>query len=197
MSLIIPTVFFFLLNFSFAQIDIKQEFDDLNSLSEANNVYYNSLNYQRETCEGTKGYYNDTCYSTENPLSIYTFVPFNDGISPSSCGTNQIFTELDEDKNLLSTPQCANKIFDFTISGPYTPSDYEGQDLSIRYNDEYLYTFTTEEYDYYNYSCLKGKFERACDFLANLYALSLYSNNNIEVQIIDKLDDLLHENFIL
>ena len=99
--------------------------------------------------------------------------------------------------NLVETPQCANKKFDFTIDGDYTPSTYSGGDLSIRYNDEYLYTFTNEEYDYYRYSCLNGKSERSCDFLANLYALSLYSNNNIEVVIINELNDLLRTNYIL
>lgn len=194
MSLIIPTIFFFLLNFSFSQtisLDIECE-----NAQEGTN-YYNSLEYNCAICEGIKGYHNDICYSNQNTKSIYTFE--NIFLPESPCETNQFFTELDEDKNLLENRQCANKNFNFdNITGNYTLSDYQDADLSIRYEDEFLYTFSSsKEYDYYRYSCLNGKFERSCDFMANLYALSLYSNNNIEVAIINELNDLLHENLIL
>lgn len=197
MSLIFPIIFSFLLNFSFAQGDIQIEFNNTNC--EGTNSYYNSLEYQCRVCNGTKGYYSDTCYSIENPRSIYTFNTFQNIIL--NCKYDEVFSELDEDQNLLETPQCSNKIFNFTditVNGNYTPITYEGGDLSIRYNDEFLYTFnSSEEYNYYRYSCLNGKSERSCDFMANLYALSLYSNNNIEVQIINALNDLLHDKSIL
>lgn len=197
MSLIIPTIFFLLLNFSFTQNDIKKEFDDLNSLIEANNLYYNSLEYQTKDCVGTKGYYNDTCYSTENPRSIYTF---ND-ISPSSCGTNQFFTELDEDQNLLSNPQCVNKNFNFSDKD----SSFETQEISEGSDSTYitanafrLYQYDKDIFNYYYYSCLSGGFERSCDFVANLYALSLYSNSyNKFFTILHELNDKLREGNIL
>ena len=77
MSLIIPTIFFFLLNFSFTQITNL----DLNCNE---GEYYNSLNYECSACSGIIGIYNDTCYSGTNAKSIYTF----EDITTQSCGTN-------------------------------------------------------------------------------------------------------------
>ena len=52
------------------------------------------------------------------------------------------------------------------------------------------------QYKYYYSSCLNGNFERACDFAANLCALSLYSNTDF-CEIIDSLDRNLRANGIL
>ena len=189
MFLIISSIFLFLLHYSFAQ-DRQIQFDT-NCPNDGNNLYYyNSLEYQCQTCGGIKGIDKDICYK-EN-ISIYTF----NSINLNTCGNNEVFTELDEDQYLLESPVCANKIFDFNDmnNGTYPPLGIPREDLSI----EYLYTFRDpREYDYYYYSCLQGKFNRSCDFMANLYSLSLYSNNNIAARIINELNDLLHKEGIL
>ena len=193
MFLIISLIFLFLLHYSFAQ-DRQIQFD-INCTSDGNNLYYyNSLEYQCQTCGGIKGIYGDICYK-EN-ISIYTF----NSINLNTCGNNEVFTELDEDQYLLESPVCANTIFDFNDmnNGTYPSLDIRPEDLSIRIDSEYLYVFSSSrEYDYYYYSCLQGKFNRSCDFMANLYSLSLYSNNNIVARIINDLNDLLHKEGIL
>ena len=193
MFLIISSIFLCLLHYSFAQ-DRQIQFD-INCTSDGNNLYYyNSLEYQCQTCGGTKGIDKDICYK-EN-ISIYTF----NSINLNTCGNNEVFTELDEDQYLLESPVCANTIFDFNDmnNGTYPSLDIRPEDLSIRIDSEYLYVFSSSrEYDYYYYSCLQGKFNRSCDFMANLYSLSLYSNNNIVARIINDLNDLLHKEGIL
>ena len=59
-----------------------------------------------------------------------------------------------------------------------------------------LYSYDDAQYKYYYSSCLNGNFERACDFAANLCALSLYSNTDF-CEIIDSLDRNLRANGIL
>lgn len=193
MFLIISSIFLCLLHYSFAQ-DRQIQFD-INCTSDGNNLYYyNSLEYQCQTCGGIKGIYGDICYK-EN-ISIYTF----NSINLNTCGNNEVFTELDEDQYLLESPVCANTIFDFNDmnNGTYPSFKIADEDLSIRIDSEYLYVFSSSrEYDYYYYSCLQGKFNRSCDFMANLYSLSLYSNNNIVARIINDLNDLLHKEGIL
>ena len=194
MFLIISLIFLFLLHYSFAQ-DRQIQFD-INCTSDGNNLYYyNSLEYQCQTCGGIKGIDKDICYK-EN-ISIYTF----NSINLNTCGNNEVFTELDEDQYLLESPVCANTIFDFNDmnNGTYPPLDNDNpNDRFIKKDNEELYVFSSSrEYDYYYYSCLQGKFNRSCDFMANLYSLSLYSNNNIVARIINDLNDLLHKEGIL
>ena len=193
MFLIISSIFLCLLHYSFAQ-DRQIQFD-INCPNDGNNLYYyNSLEYQCQTCGGIKGIDKDICYK-EN-ISIYTF----NSINLNTCGNNEVFTELDEDQYLLESPVCANTIFDFNDmnNGTYPSFKIADEDLSIRIDSEYLYVFSSSrEYDYYYYSCLQGKFNRSCDFMANLYSLSLYSNNNIVARIINDLNDLLHKEGIL
>ena len=191
MFLIVSSIFLFLLHYSFAQ-DRQIQFD-INCPNDGNKYYYNSLEYQCQTCEGTKGYYGDTCY--KDSISIYTF----DGINLTPCGNDEVLTELDEDRYLLESPVCAKESSDFTdIDDGTYPQIGNREDLIIRMNSENLYVFRdSKEYDYYYYSCLEGKFSRSCDFIANLYSLSLYSNNNILDRIINNLNDLLHKERIL
>ena len=188
MSLIFSTFFFFLLNYSFEQsIDF-----DINCTHQTGNNYYNSLKYECTTCSGTKGYYSDTCYSSPNTKSIYTF----EDITLNTCGDNQVFTELDEDQNLLAQPECANKDFNYDIDSHLVEEEISDGSITVD-NNVVIYSYDKKIYNYYYHSCLVGGFERSCDFVANYFVLTLYSSNNAFFNILTELDKKLHENQIL
>ena len=71
-------------------------------------------------------------------------------------------------------------------------------DISISTGTKVIFVCPRKEYQYYYYSCLRGKYERACDYAANLCSLSLYSiNNNQFCNIITELNTYLHNQKIL
>ena len=197
MSLIYFLFFFFLLNYSLVQsITMNTTCRD--------DQYYNSLDYSCSTCDGQKGI--NVCYSNKaDRISIYTFNRINNTIK---CVREKVLTELDGNRRLLKEPVCANKTFNYTdINNSYishgTTSDSADISLPSTYNgrNEYIYKYEENEFNYYNKSCIDGKNERACDYLANLCSLSLYNdrsnNDKIPCEAIKKLDTLLHNNHIL
>lgn len=197
MSLINFLFFFFLLNYSLVQ-SIR-----MNTTCEYDR-YYDSLNYECTQCiNGVKGI--NVCYSNTERISIYTFNKIDENIK---CDNEKVLTELDGNRRLLTEPVCANKTFNYTdINNSYishgTTSDSADISLPSTYNgrNEYIYKYEENEFNYYNKSCIDGKNERACDYLANLCSLSLYNdrsnNDKIPCEAIKILDTLLHNNHIL
>ena len=124
-----------------------------------------------------KQYYNSLIYKCETCDNIHLNICYHENISvytfdklkkAPNCSNSEIFTELDGNRNLLQEPQCVNDTFDYSES------------------------------IYYNHSCINGSYERACDYSANLCALSLYNyNNNPFCDIIKLLDSKLHNYRIL
>ena len=159
---------------------------------------YDSLQYVCNTACSKKGY--NTCYSETDPISIYTF----DSITLPSPDCNddkgEIITELSGDRKLLVSPQCAKDEFDYSDvdKTKYTITTGNPIPLSATIANNIIY-YKPEELSYYTYACLDGKYERACDYAANICALTLYytTNNNPFCQIIDNLDSILDKEGIL
>ena len=190
MSLNFFTIFFFLLNLYYCQ---NIEFDI--NCDDDERQYYNSLKYQCDNCNGKKSIYNDICYY--DGLSIYTFDAINN-FNPEIC-QDGIFTELDVEKKLLLEPQCASNNFNFNDVNSIAITSESNSQTAINSpitSSDTLYSYDDAQYKYYYSSCLNGNFERACDFAANLCALSLYSNTDF-CEIIDSLDRNLRANGIL
>ena len=167
MSLIFIFIFLFLLSFS-KEIEIQTDCPS--------NQHYNSLNYKCESYRGKKGF--KTIYSNDNPISIYTFNP----LSRPPCNGEDILTELDGNGNLLQNAQCANNQFNFDdIDSTYRIYTDNPQTIHTPIN---------------THSCIDGKYERACDFAANLCTLTLYENNGF-CDIVNDLSKFLNNQNIL
>ena len=192
MSLIIYFFFFFILNYSLV-LNI-----DTNTNCE-NGRYYNSMEYKCEDCNGEKGI--NICYSNTNRISIYTFKTINEKIR---CNNGDVLTELDGNRKLLKEPVCANQTFNYNdINNSYISHSPSGNIYLSIENGRIIDRYEEDEFNYYNKSCLDGKNERACDYAANLCALSLYydinrDNNNVNFcGIVKDLDTILHNEGIL
>jgi hypothetical protein len=60
----------------------------------------------------------------------------------------------------------------------YSDINSPTDDIIISTGTKVIFACPKKEYQYYYYSCLRGKYERACDYAANLCSLSLYASNN-------------------
>ena len=189
MSLNFFTILFFLLNFYHSQnieFDINCDDDEYQ--------YYNSLEYECQPCNGIKGISNDICYN--EGLSIYTFTQ----IEIQECDPDEVFTELDVNKNLLLEPQCVSTIFNFDDVDPGIFDDvpaFSDSSINIPIDQGEIYDYKGNEIKYYYSSCLKGKYEPSCDFFANLCTLSLYYSSVFCDFINNELNSMLRENGIL
>ena len=182
MSLIIYSIFIFLYNSYFVQsIDIPPCRDK---------QYYNSLIYKCETCDNI---HLNICYH-EN-ISVYTFDKLK---KAPNCSNSEIFTELDGNRNLLQEPQCVNDTFDYSdVDLQYKKGSPNGN-IETTLGTGGIFYFDNNRSIYYKHSCINGSYERACDYSANLCALSLYNyNNNPFCDIIKLLDSKLHNYRIL
>lgn len=187
--LITKIIFFFIFILEFTkQIDFNRDCGE---------KVYNSLTYTCTEEDCAKKGINDICYSSP-PISVYTFDQYTDDIT---CINDRIITELSGDGKLLQKPECAKpNEFDYSsVEAQYSSIDSESSNYksfspSITKG---IFEYTDKEYSYYYYSCLDGKYERACDYAANLCALSLYMINNQFCQIITNLDLELHNHKIL
>lgn len=181
--LIINNIFFLLFILDFTkEIDFNKDCDN----------YYDSLNYKCEDKVCSKKGIKNICYSS-SPKSIYTFE------NKDNIDCNGIITELSGDGKLLNTLQCNNNEFDYSnVDGRYSSIDQESTELKpISNSFSALFQYTEKEYQYYKHSCIGGKYERACDYAANLCALTLYDSNNKFCEIINQLDQELFKNDIL
>lgn len=183
MSLIFIFIFLFLLSFS-KEIEIQMDCPS--------NQHYNSLNYKCESYRGKKGF--KTIYSNDNPISIYTFNP----LSRPPCNGEDILTELDGNGNLLQNAQCANNQFNFDdIDSTYRIYTDNPQTIHTPINTGWnIYYYGQKEINYYRHSCIDGKYERACDFAANLCTLTLHENNGF-CDIVNDLSKILNNQNIL
>ena len=180
--LIINNIFFILFILDFTkEIDFNKDCDN----------YYDSLNYKCEDRVCSKKGIKNICYSS-SPKSIYTFE------NKDNIDCNGIITELSGDGKLLNTLQCNNNEFDYSnVDGRYSSIDQESTELKpISNSFSALFQYTEKEYQYYKHSCIGGKYERACDYAANLCALTLYDSNNKFCEIINQLDQELFKNDI-
>ena len=187
MSLIFIFIFLFLLSFS-KEIEIQTDCPS--------NQHYNSLNYKCESDRGRKGFKTIYSYSYDNPISIYTFNPL---LAPlSNCGNGEMLTELDGNGNLLERAQCANNQFNFDdIDSTYRIYTDNPQTIHTPINTGWnIYYYGQKEINYYRHSCIDGKYERACDFAANLCTLTLYENNGF-CDIVNDLSKILNNQNIL
>ena len=116
------------------------------------NQHYNSLNYKCESYRGKKGF---------------------------KSNGEDILTELDGNGNLLQNAQCANNQFNFDdIDNSYRIYTDNPQTIHTPINTGWnIYIYGQKEINYYKHSCIDGKYERACDFAANLCTLTLHENN--------------------
>ena len=179
--LIINNIFFILFILDFTkQIDFNKDCE----------YYYDSLNYKCEDWVCPKKGIKNICYSP-NPISIYTF-------EYKTIDCDGIITELSGDGKLLETPQCNNEEFNYSdVEQKYLNLDETQKQISTRFL-RVLFQYTEKEYQYYNNSCIDGKYERACDYAANLCALTLYyMSKNPFCDTITQLDQELHKLDIL
>lgn len=177
--LIINFIFLFLCKICLTSVDFDCD----------EKFYYDSLNYSCKECEGYK--YLNVCYSSSNEVSIYDFQP----IIISCENDDDIFTELDGNGRLLDIPQCVSKNINYSDVNPKYTITISPNPLPIDTTSEMSNTiFYYEEHilSYYNYSCLNGSYDRACDYSANLCALSLYNARNPFCNIISDLNNKLN-----
>jgi len=162
--LIINNIFFILFILDFTkEIDFNKDCDN----------YYDSLNYKCEDRVCSKKGIKNICYSS-SPKSIYTFEDNNNIVD-----CDGIITELSGDGKLLQTPQCNNNEFNYLdVDDMYSDINTLTDDITISTGTKVIFVCPRKEYQYYYYSCLRGKYERACDYAANLCSLSLYASNN-------------------
>ena len=191
LSLII--IYFSLFIQIFSQIRFNTTCDDSDTI-------YNSLTYNCDSpqCPNSKGQY--VCYG-DNPISIFTF---NSSGRAISCKENQVVTEIDGDGNILNELVCADK--EFSYDDVYDDGNYNyrtqinqvGTTLSFTVNilqggntlNIQLNNFNRE---YYRLSCINGRFEKSCDYIANLCTLSMYDYDNWPCRIITNLESDLND----
>ena len=186
MITMLPLIIFYFSFFIFSQsIEFNTTCD--------NNRVYDSLKYECESCNGRKGL--GVCYNSG--ISIFNFSRKN----IQSC-SNGIYTEVDGDGNILEEITCATKEFDYTdVHSRYKSNIGSSDTITLTINIEQgsnPIVLNLNEYNlnYYRLSCLNGKYEKSCDFLANLYTLSMYSDNTY-YNIIYELDGILNQEHLL
>ena len=174
---------FYIANFSFF---IKS---DCSSIKDFNpnifcpvNYYYNTIDCICEDCP-SKLINDNNCYSN-NPKSLY-FLDFIDNstlpdLQINKC-PNGLLTELDDTGNWLGRLDCVNT--SIIYNSPYQNNIQEtftftffysnGQKENIQIHDNHL------NINYYYDSCIRGYYEKSCQYLANLCVMTIYSNNEI------------------
>lgn len=191
MNLLIQFLIYYIINFSFI---IKSDCSQTrNDISCPDNSYYDSLNCTCKEC--TSGKINENiCYNSQIPKSIYGFVDLKD---IEECKDGKL-TELDDqglwsrylmcaktsipllDEDQASKVQISpNDIFSFQF---YMLSSPNKLDSGISTSIPLTSGLGIQEIQYYTYSCIYGFYEKSCNFLINLCALSMYSSSNVFCQ---------------
>ena len=170
--------FFYLVNIGF-----KIKADDYNKnikIDCDSNQYFYSINYTCLPCE-SGNLFNNICYSATKKKSIYGL---NISNPEKNCNKDEILTELDEEGKHLGDFMCAKTIQEYS-GGNSSPieTDYSfppyidikrpergvSQPLTFRLRNSDI-----PNINYTNDSCEKGLYEKSCQYLANLCALSMY-----------------------
>lgn len=187
MNLLILFLIYYIINFSFI---IKSDCSQTtNNILCPDNNYYNSINCTCERCESEKINEN-ICYSS-SPKSIYSKGDLGNGIDKCNDGK---LTELDDQGLWIGNLMCA------TLSIPSLDEEQEKK-VSITPNDNFIFQFymlsspnkldsgistsipintrlvNDDEIEYYAYSCIYGFYEKSCNYLINLCALSMYTSS--------------------
>ena len=161
--------------------------------------YYNTIYNTCPRCE--KKVYNNICYSSP-PKSIYGF----DGLrstSDSCTNNNDYFTELDEEGKYSGELNCRSSKISGSYSGPsygtirvrfsfYYLDNIRSRQPRLLTHDFDLKDFDLVEINYFNYtyeSCLKGVYEKSCQYLINLCVLNMYSESIIYCRIIGEFEN--------
>lgn len=165
---------------------------------------YNSIEYKCEPCSSKKKNHNNICYSN-NPKSLYK----NENLDcPDRNCDNCIgkLTELDNEGNWLGYLMCANtdvnineipssvlnidtKEFEIKI---YLLSDPLAENPTMATSSITINNVISDSNDnylisYYYYACRAGKYEKACNLIANFCVLSLYNPDNGFCKLINEL----------
>jgi hypothetical protein len=171
--------FFYLVNIGF-----KIKADDYNKIININcgeNYYFYSINHTCLNCSLGK-VYDNICYSGKK--SIYG-LPIES--LRENCTEDEILTELDEEGKHLGQFMCAKKKQDYPdgdeqIDNTFNLYYYQdirrpesGASQSFRFG---LREFERSEINYADGSCKEGQYEKSCQYLANLCALSMYDSQS-------------------
>lgn len=186
MNLLIQFLIYYIINFSFI---IKSECSQTrNDISCPDNSYYDSFHCNCEECT-SRNINENICYSS-TPKSIYGKVDLGKNIE---CNDEKL-TELDDQGLWSGYLMCAktsiptldddqrdkvqispNDIFSFQFYMLNSPNKLNsGISTPIPLNSG----FDIPEIQYYTYSCIYGFYEKSCNYLINLCALSMYSSSN-------------------
>ena len=170
--------FFYLVNIGF-----KIKADDYNKnikIDCGSNQYFYSINYTCLPCE-PGNLFNNICYSATKKKSIYGL---NISNPEKNCNTDEILTELDEEGKHLGKFMCAKKIQDYPgVSSPNIEIDYSFPPyIDIKrpergVSQPLTFRLSIPNINYTLDSCEIGLYEKSCQYLANLCALSMYNKD--------------------
>ena len=174
---------FYIANFSFFIKSDCSSIKDFNpNISCPVNYYYNTIDCKCDVCPSDL--INDNnCYS-DPPKSLY-FPDFNDNSTLSDLITkkcpNGKLTELDDEGNWLGKLECVNTSIIYnspyqnniqdTFTFTFFYSNGQKENIQIHGNNFNI--------NYYYDSCIRGYYEKSCQYLANLCVMTIYSNNEI------------------
>ena len=202
--------FIYIFNFSFI---IKGDAARINraiSIDCGNNKVYNSIEYDKcEDCALKN--HNNICYSS-SPISLYDGGSLNCLYGNCNNCIGKL-TELDNNGNWLGYLMCAKTDVDFDVINfddfniDYPDLDRKDFEIKIYYLSDPLaksptmatspITINNDISDsdnpnlikYYYYSCRVGKYEKACNLIANFCVLSLYNPDNGFCKLINLLSE--------
>lgn len=193
--------YYFIIAYIFAQNSSVIDNFDINTINSCSRGYYfNTKNYSCTECSSNL-INGNICYDSSSPKSIYGFGDLrceNEVCSTFTC-ENGILTELDDQGKWLGYLMCANTNLDFT-----TEQKYDRYILNLN-NFFELYTSENtrssdirpnyeQNLEYYFESCLKGFYEKSCQYLANLCVLAMYNQQNGFCDSINDLSEELRNN---
>ena len=188
MNLLIQILIYYIINFSFI---IKSNCTQTrNTIScPDNNNYYNSIDCICDKC--LSGKINENICYNPTPKSIYAKDDLGNG--NVECNDGKL-TELDGQGLWIGNLMCAN------LSIPSLDEEQKKK-VSITSNDNFNFQFymlsspnkldsgistsipittrlvNNDEIEYYAYSCIYGFYEKSCNYLINLCALSMYTSS--------------------
>lgn len=197
--------FIYIFNFSFiikggdlARIDRKKIID-----CDDKKKVYNSIENECKDCDYKN--HNNICYSIkENRISLYDGKPLNClDDKCENCGGK--LTELDNEGNWLGYLMCPDTDVDFNDINSKKDLDTKDFEIkiyllsdplaenptmatsSITINNEISDSNDNNLIKYYYYACSEGKYEKACNLIANFCVLSLYNPDNGFCKLINEL----------
>ena len=159
---------------------------------ESNEYYFDSINHICVKCERTV--YNNICY--QNNRSIYGFTDLEPG---GDCAEDEILTELDDEGKYSGKLMCAkikqeytNKIQQNVDKITFSFSTYQNIRRPENGFSSNTINFMDLDNNLISYSadaCEIGQYEKSCQYLANLCALTMYDKESFYCIKIKKFEE--------